>query len=348
MSRPTVDLGGVLSDQPGQELLTVYGHALRDGGAPADEQAIAATLKLPDAVVRDAIETLTQLRLLRVGAGPDGPRLMPVDPEIASASLISPIDEEIHRHTAAVSRIRQHLSAFRPQYERMQRPGPPDRGIEEVHDAEELAGHLYLAAQHCRTELVALRPNQNLPADRSVGRELFLPAGPGILDRGVRVRLLLQHAARTDIRARAQLDGLVARGAQVRTTGELSRQLILFDAEVAFVLHQGNQTGPAGVIIRSPSAVQLLLNLVETTWSGAAAYVAHERGYEQVTDQLRGTIISLLADGLTDEAVARRLGVSVRTCRRHIASVLRDLDAVSRFQAGVRVGAAAHQAPSLT
>jgi DNA-binding NarL/FixJ family response regulator len=43
-----------------------------------------------------------------------------------------------------------------------------------------------------------------------------------------------------------------------------------------------------------------------------------------------------MAQGFTDEAVARKLGMSVRTCRRHIAALMGSLDAVSRFQAGVR------------
>jgi DNA-binding NarL/FixJ family response regulator len=45
-----------------------------------------------------------------------------------------------------------------------------------------------------------------------------------------------------------------------------------------------------------------------------------------------------MAKGYTDEVLARKLGMSVRTCRRHIASLMRRLDAVSRFQAGVRAG----------
>ncbi len=47
-------------------------------------------------------------------------------------------------------------------------------------------------------------------------------------------------------------------------------------------------------------------------------------------------VIELLAQGLTDEAVARRLGVSVRTVRSDTASTMASFDASSRFQAGVR------------
>ena len=41
--------------------------------------------------------------------------------------------------------------------------------------------------------------------------------------------------------------------------------------------------------------------------------------------------------GLTDDTVARRMGVSVRTVRRIMADIMRRLDATSRFEAGVKV-----------
>jgi DNA-binding CsgD family transcriptional regulator len=46
-------------------------------------------------------------------------------------------------------------------------------------------------------------------------------------------------------------------------------------------------------------------------------------------------LLELLADGLKDEAVARALGVSVRTVRRMVAELMNRLDARSRFQAAI-------------
>jgi DNA-binding NarL/FixJ family response regulator len=42
-----------------------------------------------------------------------------------------------------------------------------------------------------------------------------------------------------------------------------------------------------------------------------------------------------MADGEKDEAISRRLSISVRTCRRHIADYMAQVGATSRFQAGV-------------
>jgi DNA-binding NarL/FixJ family response regulator len=47
-------------------------------------------------------------------------------------------------------------------------------------------------------------------------------------------------------------------------------------------------------------------------------------------------VLRLLASGLTDEAVARKVGLSARTVRRTIASLSDRLQANSRFQAGAQ------------
>ena len=58
-------------------------------------------------------------------------------------------------------------------------------------------------------------------------------------------------------------------------------------------------------------------------------------GMKAVSRELHRTILRLLADGLKDEAIARRLGMSLRTTRRHVADILSELNVSSRFQAGV-------------
>ena len=47
-------------------------------------------------------------------------------------------------------------------------------------------------------------------------------------------------------------------------------------------------------------------------------------------------ILTALNDGLTDEAAARALGLSLRTYRRRVAELMAAMGATSRFQAGSR------------
>jgi DNA-binding CsgD family transcriptional regulator len=312
------------------ESISVYAHALRQGGITADDEAVGDELGLPAAVVAGSIADLLALRLLRQERTGDGTRLVPVSPEVAAASLISPIGDEIYRCQAAISRIQTQLDAFRPCYDQERSVEPPGDGIDTLHDEIELSGHLYLAEKRCEWECLVFRCEGQFALERMIAMS----------ERGVHVRLLLPHARRSDLRVRAQLKELTALGGEVRTTGRLPRQLIVFDDDAAFLFRDDGASTPLGVVIRHQEAVLLLRGVAESTWESAEPYSAMSIGYHAAVGDLHRTIVEMLADGLTDEVIARRLGISVRTCRRHIAAVLRQLGAVSRFQAGVRATAA--------
>jgi DNA-binding CsgD family transcriptional regulator len=321
------------------ELTSVYTHALHTGDVGADDPFLAAELSMSPAAIKRAVDELRRLKLLRAVPGSHPPRWRPVDPEVAAALLTLPIDEEVHRSRAAICRIRENLNSFLVHYQESRDAGSATPGIVDLPDPDEFAGHLFLASTRCQRELVCFRPNGWLASEADVAAPSWLN-GPALGARGVRVRLLLQHAVRVDIRARNQLCDLVADGAEIRTTGQLPKELMIFDREIAFLVQDDSSTGRSGVMVHHPGTVPLLLDLVEWIWDSAQPYTATELGYHEVAENLHRTIVELLAEGLTDEAIARRLGVSVRTCRRHVATVLRNLDSVSRFQAGVQAAAA--------
>jgi DNA-binding NarL/FixJ family response regulator len=45
-------------------------------------------------------------------------------------------------------------------------------------------------------------------------------------------------------------------------------------------------------------------------------------------------VLELMAEGLHDDAIARRAGISTTTVRRHITAVMERLNVTSRFAAG--------------
>jgi DNA-binding CsgD family transcriptional regulator len=317
-----------LPHQASDASLAVYVHAIRHGGITVGEPGLPEALDLAADVVEASVDQLLQLRLLRRESVSGWWRLVPVSPEVAAASLISPIGEEIHRQRAVISRIQSRLTAFQPHYEAHREAGA-GTGIESFSDATELSGHLHLAAERCRREFLGFRPQDVL----SLKHIASMSAD------GVWVRLLLPHTLRTDLRARPILHDIVASGGLVRTTSRPPLRVIIFDDVVAFLLG-GEGPGPAGVMIRHEETVRLLRDVVETTWTAAEPYATASIGYQDVTEDLHRTIVDLLASGLTDDVIARRLGISVRTCRRHIATVLSTLAAVSRFQAGALAASA--------
>ena len=71
-------------------------------------------------------------------------------------------------------------------------------------------------------------------------------------------------------------------------------------------------------------------------WETAVPAADYHRLGERARDDLTQQILVMLNAGHKDDAAARQLGLSVRTYRRHVAEIMRDLGAASRFQAGAR------------
>ncbi len=84
--------------------------------------------------------------------------------------------------------------------------------------------------------------------------------------------------------------------------------------------------------------VAILSMLFDLAWADAiplASSIAQDP--DDDTQELLETqrqLLKLLAAGATDETVARHMGISLRTARRHMAGLMKQLAATSRFQAG--------------
>jgi DNA-binding Lrp family transcriptional regulator len=88
---------------------------------------------------------------------------------------------------------------------------------------------------------------------------------------------------------------------------------------------------PARVLEEAPDVVR---RLFEAMWKRALAVPGIDAlDADEQSDRL--LLLDQLADGLKDEQIARNLGLSLRTVRRRVADLMADLDAGSRFQAGV-------------
>ncbi|TCC31812.1 helix-turn-helix transcriptional regulator [Kribbella speibonae] len=96
-------------------------------------------------------------------------------------------------------------------------------------------------------------------------------------------------------------------------------------------------TGPDVVVELGPSSLlDALLRLFDLLWRQASPLTPSvSEGPLSTEDQ---QLLSLAAAGLTDQAIARRLGVAQRTVERRMQRILKALDATTRFQAGLRAG----------
>ncbi|MFD0268849.1 hypothetical protein ACFVGY_20105 [Streptomyces sp. NPDC127106] len=165
---------------------------------------------------------------------------------------------------------------------------------------------------------------------------------PVLADRlaaGVRVRILhLDSTAGTPERRRA-MRALTDACAEIRTVPSLPLHLRLADGELAVLSApapapaSGSADVPCAVVIREPGALTGLRALFSHLWDDGTPFCAEPAADTEFSAQERA-LLRFLADGLTDEAVARKLGVSLRSERRMISSLSARFGTHSRFQLG--------------
>ncbi len=279
--------------------------------------------------IRATLDELARLSLLRPSwEEPDVLRL--VRPEVGLAALLAREEaallakqQEIERSRTAVA---QMIAAYGDQH-----PARPDDGSEALVGIDTIRSRIEELVAECRQELLGFEPKsaqtpENIMASR--------PLDEALLERGVAIRVIYPDSVRNDQATTGYAAWLTGNGGQVRTTPGLPLRMLVFDRRAALLPTDPADSGAGAVLLRGAGVVAALIALFEQTW-GAAAPLGEERRRDEkgLSDQER-EVLRLLSTGLTDEAVARRLDVSVRTLRRVTAELMERLDARSRFQAG--------------
>ena len=149
------------------------------------------------------------------------------------------------------------------------------------------------------------------------------------LRRGVRYRILLTDEVRAAPAAVLRLGRIVAAGAEIRTVPGVPTDVTVVDATVAMLAR--DRTAEDVAVVGLPGVVDTVVALFERLWATGLPLAR--------PDDLCGRereLLALLSAGYTDESAAARLGVSVRTVRRMMSTIMARLGARSRFQAGLR------------
>lgn len=121
---------------------------------------------------------------------------------------------------------------------------------------------------------------------------------------------------------------------EVRTVEQTVERLIIIDRELALI--PANTARTTALEIRHPALVTYLVRVYEVLWAHGTPLTEHltpTSPHTPVTS-VQQSIARLLVEGTTDEVVARRMGISVRTCRSHIAKLMQALGASSRTHLG--------------
>lgn len=317
---------------PTSEQVAVHGW-LAANDWQLDTARAVADLGLSESVITGAIAYFVRLGLLNVDVH-SPTSFLPVDPDLVVAAMAAPVEKEIQESRARLQRLQESFGLLRAGYRESRRRAAGL--IEVIPTMAHVRAALNRASDECRMEILASQPGGN--RDEKVLEEASL-RDMRSLQRGVRMRTLYHHTARFNGPSQAYVAATTALGAEYRTAHALFGRLIIFDRELAFLPEPAGSFG--AVLIREPSAVHYLCEIFEQTWELAQPFSdAAADGLEDVAREIDQTILRLLAAGLKDETIARRLGMSLRTVRKHIAAIMKNLGAESRFQAGVNAATA--------
>ncbi|UXY30510.1 helix-turn-helix transcriptional regulator [Streptomyces sp. HUAS TT20] len=311
-----------------------YGHAVELGRFVRED--IALRLALSPAEVEHAEKVLTLLRLLQPMPG-DPDVLVPVGPDVATADLVSSAETQIRDLQQAVTDVRSRLMSLTPVYFEGRRLRNRLEAFDVITDQGTVQCMLDHLSTHCRLEVASVAPGGARPGPQlQAARKSSL----SMRERGVDVRTIYQHTARSDLATRAYVRDVTAAGVEVRTADQVIDRILIYDRETVFLPtheQQDEESTGGAIVVREPTLVAFVCSVFEHLWDGATPFVPDTSRAPSIADDLKQSILRLMAKGYKDEMVARRLGMSVRTCRRHISEITEELEATSRFQAGYNV-----------
>jgi len=284
----------------------------------------------PDELDKPAV-TLLEIGLITTE---NGAHFTAVNPSLAEMASLGAEELELNARRVAVEARRAAIRQVMPDWARAVRDQNPQPSVEVVTDPEAARNVLMYFAEHCEQEVLSVAPGRG-PAridPRTRTANLYS------LGRGVATRLLYQHVALRDRATRAYLRELAENGARIRLAPAVPGRSLIIDREVALLPTPSGEPGLTQfAVVREPRVVAWLVATFEQLWAEASPLdeVFDHQHPEPEVDETRLAILRLMADGEKDEAISRRLSISVRTCRRHIADYMAQVGATSRFQAGV-------------
>lgn len=308
--------------------MDMAGHAGLD---PADIDVFRALLARPETLAADldpaAVDRLEALGLVRRG----------IDGALAALPPRRPLLAEAHRAQSRADALRETAEMLRAEFHR--RPGAARDAVEVVVGGPEIIGAAVQIARQAR-RLV-----------RGFDRGPYFHAG-SLPDeaqsrswtRGVPWRVVYEgRSLQAEPPERWEHLGSTP-GETGRILPRLPFKLLIADEDAALVGLAGAAGQGEALVVRGSLLVDAFVRLFELQWELALPIADVARGGGDGADALGGDVlteverrlVAMLSSGMTDEAMARAIGLSHRTVQRRLADLARRVGAEGRFQLGVQ------------
>ena len=309
--------------------LAVYRYAVSSPGWTVDQASEA--LGFTTRSIESAVSQLKEHCLL-VQVSSERPSYAAVSPDVALAELVDPDERALLDLRARIGLKRRELAGLVPVFAEASRRVSTDSAVEVLEDPGQVMSVLIEYARAASDCVLMARPGPGATADI---QEDSVQKDVDMLRQGVRRRTLYHSSIRDHMPTRRAVEIVTAAGGEFRTLPHMPLRAVIFDSKVAVIPRGRCADDRAGLVIRDPDMIHVFVRMFDFAWELGDPFLTEEAQPGQL-NSIQRSILRALAAGQSDEVIARRLGISVRTCRRHIAKMLEDLGAESRFQAGVK------------
>ncbi len=298
----------------------------------ADLSILADLAEMTEQQTSAALSELADLALVLWDAGNRAqPQL--VDPGVALQALVSHHEAQIAAQTHQLEQSRLAISQILAVRDAASRCGR-DFGIERFDDLSAVREKLDELAGTCREEVWSFNTGGPQSAENLARSR---PANEETLQRGVRMRAIYLDSVRNDPFSAEHAEWLTGLGAAVRTTPTLPIRMLIVDRATAVLPIDDQDSSQGALVVSGRGMVAGLVALFLSTWKAAVPLGPRVgRPEAEPLSAPERHALRLWAQGGTDAAVGRALGVSDRTVRRISDSLARRLGAHSRFEAGAR------------
>lgn len=295
----------------------LYRRLLALGERPVQE--LAAALGMDEASLHEALAPLAEAGI--VSWRGDVLHLLGPVPAV-TRMLTSAADsaQRAHRRMLNIARAMPYVAGTtaRPPAEHVDAEGPIDG---ELFTSDRMRDGLEAMALSTVGDIRWLRPDRF--------EMVYDEALSAAVSAGRRVRTIYPVRALSD--APTTLAYRARLGEEMRVLPEVATRLMVLGHTHAIVPEPlGLGTTPR-LLLRQRALVELCSRYFDELWERARPVHALSRR----EDGVRRFLLDQLARGASDDQIARRLGISLRTVRRRMAELMEELGAESRFQAGV-------------
>jgi DNA-binding CsgD family transcriptional regulator len=306
-----------------EHALAVY-QALRAlGGLPRARVPKAAGLD--DAQTGRGLARLAELGLVQENDG----TLEPVEPDSALVRTLDTYRSNAAEQARMEALTRSLVTVYRPaansrvdvEYLTERR-----RKNRTVHDLDATV----------RETCDALHPGGMPPMDVL---EESLESDLEMVARGVQVRNIYAQSVLHNPRHTRYLERLAESGVRVRLLDHGPADVVIYDRLVVCLPSDPENPGGPMIVVRGSALARIHVATFEDHWLRSEPLgqrpEARSGGADLTPQEV--VVVRLMAGGLSDEQIARRVGVHRRTVQRTVAKLMERLGAASRFEAGLRL-----------